>query len=190
MKYLLVLFLFTCTFSYGQVRVSEELKVRADKIRDELLNGKSLPPKIENFGSSNNGHSSLRYLFHCSIIRTENNIDDSIALDISIMDDSLKDMQFSEVYLKNGKEGRQFSYAINKYGIIDWAYRTEAPKADPKVIQQNGSTTYIPDNQPIIEISSSPFYPTPKNIDEKKIAIYKDRLKVTVEELYDILFKK
>src|SRR5689334_7557429 len=109
MKYYFVLFLFTYTFSYGQVKVSDELKAKADKIRNELLNGKSLPSKIENNGYSNTEISPLKHRLFYSTTRTENNIVDSVSIFIGIIDDSLNHMQFDELHLKNGKEGKAYS---------------------------------------------------------------------------------
>jgi len=190
MKYYFAMFLFTYTFAYGQVKVSDELKVKADKIRDELLNGKSLPLKIEHVVMKDSGPHTTNNDYFYNTTRTDNKIVDSVLIQISMRDDTLNRLLFVEVYNKKGIDWVKYCYAINQNGIIDWAYRTEAPKADPKVIQQNGSTTYIPDNQPIIEISSNPEYLTNKKTDDKQIEVYKERLKVTVDELYNILFKK
>ena len=86
-------------------------------------------------------------------------------------------------------------YKVNKYGIIDWAYRADG-EPEPR-FDKNGKITGATLPQQTIDINTDPAnynyapqaYPI-KTPDTKTYAFYSERLIASLEELEKMLFEK
>jgi hypothetical protein len=137
----------------------------------------------------------VRSYFYNTYRKEDNTVDSILMVVIVETEDSLKHITFTEQHLKNGNEDTSFVYTVNKYGIIDWAYRTNPPTSEPTVETINDSLLVTPSNQPIFEINTDsanyiPKFQPIKIPDEKTKAFYNAKLITSLDELDKMLFAK
>ena len=192
MKITSALFFILLFSSFKDDLTPTEVKEKVDRIKAELLSGKELPASIVTYRNSN--PKSLNRTYHYSTFREENNIIDSVGMLVEIWyyKDSLGSLSFDEVHFQNKRRVKSYMYQTNKEGIIDWAYRTEAPKGRGEKTKTDSSWTYMDPSPPIMEIhTDSTNVPPPIVIPDKQtIEKYNALLRTTLEELEKILFKK
>lgn len=179
MKIITIFFLAASFCCFQNDTSTKEIIEKANRIRIELLSSKSLPTTIQRTVNQDGQASGINHDFYYYISRHENNIPDSVLMLITVFDDALEHIQFTEMQMKDGNGDKSYSYKINKYGEIDWAYYAESSDFNSQVIEINtDSANYIPKFQPI------------KNPDEKTMAFYTTKLIVSLDKLDKILFPK
>ena len=105
MKIIYALFLLILSSCY-QNNETKEIREKAGRIRTELLNNKSLPTAIQKPTNQEDfSPSSPRkiYNFYYTLVRKENNAVDSVLITVTVFLDSLEDLSFHEMHLKNNK---------------------------------------------------------------------------------------
>jgi hypothetical protein len=193
MKSLFILMISLFIYSCHKVNPDQELKMKTEKVRARLISGKPLPERIRNLDALTfDKPDSSEHNFEYQATRTENGVVDSVTFLLIIRSDSLLHFSIIEQYFTNGKQGKSYFYTVNRYGVIDYAYRAEAPKdaIQPTPIQNSDGTVIVPMNCiPIDEIDFNSPDSILKNPGKKVMEMYTSRLKVSVDELYYILFK-
>ena len=192
MKINLILILFIFFLSCHSNSSKEEIIEKAKRIRIELLNNKSLPDAFLKSHDEPKEPSDIMDFMYYSI-RKANNLVDSVLMIAYVHKDSLERLYFQEMHEKNGKEDKSYVYSVNKYGAIEWAYRTNPPTSEPqKTITKKGTIMITPSNLPIIEINTDSAYTQVpfKKPDEKTLAMYIARLQASLDELDKMLFAK
>ena len=197
MKTISILLLFIFLSCSQNDLTTKEIREKASRIRTGLLNNKSLPAAIQkptNQADVSSAPLGREYNFYYNTTRKENNLIDSIFMTVTVLTDSLEHLSFYEMHLKNDNEDKSYMYKVNKYGVIDWAYRTDPPASEPAVVKENGVGSYPISNQTIeINTDSANYdskYNPIKKPDEKTLAVYTARLKASIEELEKMLFEK
>ena len=165
---------------------TKKIKEKANRIRIELLNNKSLPAAIQESHDVSSVPSGKRSFMY-NTTRKENNSVDSVLMTVTVHIDSLEHIDFYEMHLINDNEDRSYMYMINKYGVIDWAYRTES---EPKVIRDDKGKMIGITSSDIIVINTDSSHNPIKKPDEKTLAMYTARLKASLEELDKMLSAK
>jgi hypothetical protein len=196
MKIFAILLLFFLSSCQNETSTKEIIE-KANRIRTELLNSKSLPAAIQKPTNQKSFSSSSRekmYDFYYNSVRKENNAVDSVLMIVTVFTDSSEHLSFHEMHLKNDKEDKSYMYELNKNGAIVWAYRTDPPTSEPTIVKNNDSMVVTPSNQPIIEIntdSANYNIHTPiKKPDEKTKAFYTAKLITSLDELDKMLSTK
>ena len=140
--------------------------MKADKIKERLIGGKSLPEAIYYAGGGGHIHSNSYYTKRIEINET-----DSVDMVVTI-NDSLMFINFNERHKHKGVWGLTYNYALNKAGVINWAYHTESD---------------VGSMEPVINLNDDVF---PKvQPDKKTLELYESKIKMSLDELYDMLFK-
>ena len=194
MRPILALIFSLFIYSFQQVNPNEELKIKADKVRARLIIGEPLPKSIKNLdGLAYPEQDSLKHDFQFRTVRIQNNISDSVDILLTIFDDSLLHFYFAEDHYMNDVFGESYAYEINKYGIIDYAYRQESREAespDTANPTPNEWVIFTPKFQPVFEIDFDSRDSILKNPNKKIVDLYNERLKISIDELYHVLFKQ
>jgi len=183
---ILIYILFSISFLSCQTVKTNELKAKASKIHDELLNNKSLPSSI-------NVHSGIKFLprkhtFDYSTTRKDNKTVYSVNINITVIDDSLKRLSFDELYFNNGNKAKEYDYKINQYHLSDHIGYNSMPEDSSGVVYNADSTVgALVGGQHVI------YYFDDEEVTDKKEArkfkaIYYRKLTATINELCKMLF--
>jgi hypothetical protein len=182
MKFVLFLLIPFAAFSQDFLS-TKEIKEKMERIRIELEKRKPLPPPFEQVVFSGNEHDTTAWLpFFYKTTRTDGNKIDSLRMQVSVIkkENAFEHMDFYETF--NSEHigmGKVIFYRVNKEGELTKAWYVDAYSALNPTTPTIKEIDLLPD-------STGPFI----RPDARTLAKYKARLKVTLDELEGILFKK